>query len=330
MPTASGGTRNCTAESPASKIGSSTIFTAASTTRSRTEGIDSGLLFARPRLGDEHPPRGQRTPPIRPQVLGQLTEEPVDTRTPRRRPRWSRQCPARRCCGAPRPTPATGHLCGRPCPAAHETVVPDRPWPTGKAHAARRGPDPPRTPASGGTSRIGTHRAPAFPDLRVNEAAALPSPQVVLSCGSIGTTTASDSLPAPDPLPGSTPVIGQALPRNPQCVSAGEGLPSSRRHRLNVPRPLTPRSPSRLHFQDLHRFHGLHREPPGSALPQCLTTRQASLPLRTAQLLPPRGFRRWASTRPVSRPSRQPATGPPGSYPDRTHTGRRRRASIRS
>ena len=140
------------------------------------------------------------------------------------------------------------------------------------------------------------------------------------------TTTASDSLPAPDPLPGSTPVIGQAVPRNSQCVSAGESLPSSRRHRLNVPRPLTPRSPSRLHFQDLHRFHGLHREPPGSALPQYLTTRQASLPLRTAQLLPPTGFRRWASTRPVSRPSRQPATGPPDSYPDRTLTGRRRRA----
>jgi hypothetical protein len=36
-------------------------------------------------------------------------------------------------------------------------------------------------------------------------------------------------------------------------------------------------------------FHGLHREPPGSVLPQCLTTRQASLPLRTAQLLPPTG-----------------------------------------
>src|SRR4029077_8422128 len=72
--------------------------------------------------------------------------------------------------------------------------------------------------------------------------------------------------------------------------SAGEGIPSSRRHRLNVPRPLTPRSPSRLHFQELHRFHGLHREPPGSALPQCLTTRQASLALRTAQLLPPTGL----------------------------------------
>src|SRR6185312_16100395 len=53
---------------------------------------------------------------------------------------------ARRCCGAPRPTPATGHLCDRPCPATHETVAPDRPWPTGKACAARLEPDPTRTP----------------------------------------------------------------------------------------------------------------------------------------------------------------------------------------
>jgi Insertion element 4 transposase N-terminal len=49
------------------------------------------------------------------------------------------------------------------------------------------------------------------PSLRVNEAAALPSPQVVLSCGSTSTTAASDSLPAPCPLPGSSPVIGQRL-----------------------------------------------------------------------------------------------------------------------
>ncbi len=52
--------------------------------------------------------------------------------------------------------------------------------------------------------------------------------------------------------------------------------------------------------------------------------------LQTAQLLPQKGFRRWASTRPVSRPSRQPATGPPGSYPDGTHTRWRRRASVGS
>lgn len=43
-------------------------------------------------------------------------------------------------------------------------------------------------------------------------------------------------------------------------------------------------------LQDLHRFHGLHREPPGSALPQYLTTRQASLALQTAQLLPQTGL----------------------------------------
>src|SRR5579859_2361871 len=49
--------------------------------------------------------------------------------------------------------------------------------------------------------------------------------------------------------------------------------------------------------------------------------------LRTAPLLPlSQGLRRWAPTPPVSRRSRQPATGPPGSYPDRTHTGKQRRA----
>jgi hypothetical protein len=39
-----------------------------------------------------------------------------------------------------------------------------------------------------------------------------------------------------------------------------------------------------------------------------------------------KGFRHWASTPRVSPRRRQSATGPPGSYPDRTHTGKRRRA----
>src|SRR3954468_16989122 len=52
--------------------------------------------------------------------------------------------------------------------------------------------------------------------------------------------------------------------------------------------------------------------------------------LRTAKLLPQQGFRRWASTRPVSRPNRQPATEPPGSYSDGTHTRWRRRAYVGS
>src|SRR6266704_861080 len=42
---------------------------------------------------------------------------------------------------------------------------------------------------------------------------------------------------------------------------------------------------------------------------------------------PLKGFRRWAPARPVSRPDRETATGPPGSCPDRTCTGWRRRAS---
>jgi len=100
-------------------------------------------------------------------------------------------------------------------------------------------------------------------------------------------------------------------------------------------RSLTPGSPSRLHLQDLHRFHGLRPSPPGSALPcptrlraGLLTTRQASLDVTDRSVAHPaqRGARRWASTPPVSRRHRQPATGPPDSYPDRTYTGKRRRA----
>ena len=48
--------------------------------------------------------------------------------------------------------------------------------------------------------------------------------------------------------------------------------------------------------------------------------------LRTVQLLPLKGFRHWASTPGVSPRRRQSATGPPGSYPDRTSTGRRQQA----
>jgi hypothetical protein len=69
--------------------------------------------------------------------------------------------------------------------------------------------------------------------------------------GSSGTTAASDAHPARHPLPGIT---GYKARRSDDAINqmtadrrAGEGLPSSRRHRLNVPRPHTPRSSSRLH-----------------------------------------------------------------------------------
>jgi len=41
------------------KTGSSTIFSAACTIRSRTAGIDSGLISSVPGLGYQHPPGGQ-------------------------------------------------------------------------------------------------------------------------------------------------------------------------------------------------------------------------------------------------------------------------------
>jgi hypothetical protein len=47
---------------------------------------------------------------------------------------------------------------------------------------------------------------------------------------------------------------------------------------------------------------------------------------RTASSLPLTGLLTLGSDPARSRPGRQPATGPPGSYPDRTSTGRRRRA----
>src|SRR5919199_203297 len=72
--------------------------------------------------------------------------------------------------------------------------------------------------------------------------------------------------------------------------------------------------------------------PPPSPRPKAGPSRRGRLRvmLRTAELLPPKGFRRWASTRPVSRPDRQPATEPPGSYSDGTHTRWRRRAYVGS
>src|SRR5918995_5829041 len=169
----------------------------------------------------------------------------------------------------------------------------------------------------------------------MDEAAALPSPRVLLSRRLKRYYGRPDSHPARDPFPGSSPVIGSDAPTAPPSRGrSGRGgsprfpLPPSQRSE-----PHTPGGPSGLHFQALHPFHGLRRDNRGSAPPVPARRRRpndaAGFASRYGPLScsPQRGFRRWASTRPVSRPSRQPATGPPGSYPDRTHTGRRRRAS---
>ena len=112
---------------------------------------------------------------------------------------------------------------------------------------------------------------------------------------------------------------------------AGEGLPSSRAHLPPIPLPLPRRVPQRLHIQDFSAFHGLRRDFSGSA-PSCPLAGLASrgcrirVMLRAGRSLPAKGFRHCASTPGVSPRRWQPATGPPGSYPDRTFTGWRTRA----
>jgi hypothetical protein len=90
-------------------------------------------------------------------------------------------------------------------------------------------------------------------------------------------------------------------------------------------------------LSELARLGVRRLEVPGSAPPRSrppagtLTTRRLRLSCGPAGCSPaPPGFRCWASTRPVSRPSRQPATGIAGDYSDRTHTCWRRRAYVGS
>ena len=149
---------------------------------------------------------------------------------------------------------------------------------------------------------------------------------------------ASDSLPAGYPLPGSSPVIGHLAPAPIRRRRTGEGLPSSRRHLPHVPRPLR---------REVLRGCASRLFTPSVAFALTAGARLLLVPtmrwvcsrrgrlrfmLRTAcnLSLPLKGFRHRAPARPVSRPDRRSATGPPGSYPDRTFTGRRRRACLRT
>jgi hypothetical protein len=129
----------------------------------------------------------------------------------------------------------------------------------------------------------------------MNEAAALPSPAVLLSAR-LDRYHGRLRRP-PGTRPGSTPVIGRAAPTAPRRRPPGRGgppqfpPPPSERSA-----PSTPASSSGLQLQALHPFHGLRRERRGSALPSphpkgraALTARQASLDATDRSVAPPNG-----------------------------------------
>ncbi len=318
----------------ASKTGSSTIFTAACTMRSRTDGIDSGLNPLLPGLGmnTRRAGNGRWLPP---------PSSPANSPSRRATPccsTWSRVVLSMP--GAPSLRRAATH-------ARHKTslrkISSRSAWNRrpGSALAARysacaqganRINDRSR---SGGTSQTGTHRAP--PQHQARRRSSGPSHHRRLCCplGSTGTTAASDPLPASDPFP---EIIGYRTPRSDNTTrrSPDRGGP------LQFPpppsersEPHTPGSSSRLQSRRYTASMAFTPISKGSALPSATHNRQlsndaAGFASRYGPLSrSPIGPSTLASTRPVSRPSRQSATGPPGSYPDRTHTGRRRRAYER-
>jgi hypothetical protein len=184
-------------------------------------------------------------------------------------------------------------------------------------HLIQRNPVEDNGSAVGGTSLNGTHRAPPTTSTRIDEAVALPSPAVVLSARLNRYYGHLRRPPGWLPLPGSSPVIGHRAPTALRS-RLGRGGPLQFPPPLSErSEPLTPGSPSRLHLQDLHRFHGLHPVLPGSALPRPtrhragdLTTRQASHHVTDRSVARPvdRGARRWAST------SARFQTTPPACY----------------
>ena len=142
----------------------------------------------------------------------------------------------------------------------------------------------------GGPSRIlGNHRS-GTPSSRTNEAAALP---ITAGCTAPRLERYYGRLRLPPgrrPLPGSTPVIRRRSPR----LSAGRFV---RGGPLQFPPPPSERSaPSytgeslAAASQDLHRFHGLRREPPGSALSSVSNDAAGFASATDRSVAPPQGL----------------------------------------
>ena len=205
------------------------------------------LLVPHTRLRDVDPARGHRTIPALLQFGSQLTEQPgnpvlldsgqgdlVDARcavvTAHRDPRAPQNITAADLV-VQRVEPPPGIGLGRPV----QRMLQGTDRITG--HPRSR---------SGGTSLTGTHRAPPRRHCAPTKQRPFPSPQVVLSCGSTGTTAASDAHPASHPLPG---VTGYRTPRSGDKIrrSPGRGGPPQFPPPPSIrSAPHTPGSSSRL------------------------------------------------------------------------------------
>ena len=209
----------------ASKIGSSTIFTAACTTRSRPRGSTAAAAPQRAGLGNEHPAGRQRTLTALPQLAATSSSsrdnpvlldigdgDPVDARraavAAHLDPRPLQDVPAMDLV-LKRVEPSPGIGLGRPVKRMLQ--------------GTDRVPSP--GPRSGGTSPDGTHRAPPRQHYAPTKQRPFPHRRLCCPPGSTGTTAASDAHPASDPLPG---VTGYRTPRsgdNPQVTGPGRASP---------------------------------------------------------------------------------------------------------
>src|SRR5215207_50499 len=151
-----------------------------------------------------------------------------------------------------------------------------------------------RPSPDGGTSRNGTHRAP--PPLLCASTKQRPFPHRRLCCplGSTSTTAASDAHPAHHSLPGTTGYRARFADsfKSPQAVGPGRASPVPAVTSCTFRAPYAEESLTAAN-QALHRFHGLHPDFGGSALPTPtltggpLTTPQASHHATDRSVAPP-------------------------------------------
>ena len=147
-----------------------------------------------------------------------------------------------------------------------------------------------------GTSLTGIHRAPPHQRYAPTKQRPFPSPQVVLSRGLTGYYGRLRRPPGQRSTSRRAPVIGRHAPAAfPQATGPGRASPVPAVTIRTFRAPYAGESLAAV-LQDLHRFHGLHPEARGSALPlSCLpagilTTRQASLHATDHPVAPPKGL----------------------------------------